>query len=64
MAHIIEVVRGTAAEARPKMNALFYSETVSASGQRHDGNKTRVIAVNGALTAKAKLMSEFRTRIE
>lgn len=45
MAHIIEVVRDTAGEARPKMNALFYSDSVSAIGHRTNGSETRAVAV-------------------
>jgi len=46
MAHIIEVVRDTAAEARSFLDALFYSDSVSAIGHRPDEDKTRAVAVN------------------
>lgn len=46
MAHIIEVVRDTASEARSFLDALFYSDSVSAIGHRADGNNTRAVAVN------------------
>jgi len=46
MAHIIEVVRDTTAEARSFLDALFYSDSVSAIGHRPDGDKTRAVAVN------------------
>lgn len=46
MAHIIEVVRETAGEARSFLDALFYSDSVSAIGHRPDHDKTRAVAVN------------------
>ena len=46
MAHIIEVVRETAAEARSFLDALYYSDSVSAIGHRADGDKTRAVAIN------------------
>ncbi len=46
MPHIIEVVRETAAEARSFLDALFYSESVSAIGHRSDSELIRAIAVN------------------
>ena len=46
MAHIIEVVRDTAGEARSFLDALFYSDSVSAIGHRRDEDKTRAVAVN------------------
>ncbi len=47
MAHIIEVVRDTAGEARSFLDALFYSDSVSAIGHRPDRTgKTRAVAVN------------------
>ncbi len=46
MAHIIEVVRETAGEARSFLDALFYSDSVSAIGHRPDGELTRAVAVN------------------
>jgi len=46
MAHIIEVVRDTASEARSFLDALFYSDSVSAIGHRPNDDKTRAVAVN------------------
>ena len=46
MAHIIEVVRDTTAEARSFLDALFYSNSVSAIGHRQNGEQTKAIAVN------------------
>lgn len=46
MAHIIEVERHSEAEACSFLDALFYSDSVSAIGYRPDGKKTRAVAVN------------------
>jgi len=46
MAHIIEVVRETEAEARSFLDALFYSDSVSAIGYCSDGSQIRAVAVN------------------
>jgi len=46
MAHIIEVVRASVGEARSFLDALFYSDSVSAIGYRSDAGKTRAVAVN------------------
>jgi len=46
MAHVIEILRDTEAEARSFLDALFYSDFVSAIGHRADGENTRAIAVN------------------
>lgn len=46
MAHIIEVVRDTEAEARSFLDALFYSDSVSAIGHRTENGETRAVAVN------------------
>ena len=46
MAHIIEVVRGTAGEARSFLDALFYSDSVSAIGYHLDEDETRAVAIN------------------
>lgn len=43
MAHIIEVVRETAGEARSFLDALFYSDSVSAIGHRTDGELIRAV---------------------
>ncbi len=45
MAHIIEVVRESETEACSFLDALFYSDSVSAVGYRPDGKKTRVIVI-------------------
>ena len=59
MAHIIEVVRHTASEARSFLDALFYSDSVSAIGHRPDDKNVRTIAVNW----DADEESEFDERI-
>ncbi len=46
MPHIIEVLRDTKAEARSFLDALFYSDSVSAIGHRPDGKQTRAVSVN------------------
>ena len=46
MPHIIEILRDTEAEARSILDALFYSDSVSAIGHRPDGELTRAVAVN------------------
>ena len=46
MPHIIEVLRDTQIEARSFLDALFYSDSVSAIGHRPDEDKTRAVAVN------------------
>lgn len=46
MPHIIEVLRETAGEARSFLDALFYSDSVSAIGHRPDGERIRAVAVN------------------
>jgi hypothetical protein len=55
MAHIIEVVRGTTGEARSFLDALFYSDSVSAIGHRPDGKKTRAVAVNWEADEESEL---------
>jgi len=55
MSHIIEVVRETAAEARSFLDALFYSDSVSAIGHRPDGKQTRVVAVNWDADEESKI---------
>jgi hypothetical protein len=59
MAHIIEVVRDTASKARSFLDALFYSDSVSAIGHRPDDDKTRAVAVNW----EGDEMSELDERI-
>ena len=46
MAHIIEVVRNSEVEARSFLDALFYSDSVSAIGYRLCNKRVRVVAVN------------------
>lgn len=46
MPHIIEVLRDTEGEARSFLDALFYSDSVSAIGHRPEGGLTRAVAVN------------------
>lgn len=55
MAHIMEVVRDTAGEARSFLDALFYSDSVSAIGHRAKGNETRAVAVNWDADAEGEL---------
>ncbi len=55
MAHIIEVVHDTAGEARPFLDALYYSDSVSAIGHRPDEDKTRAVAVNWDADATSEL---------
>ena len=46
MAHVLEILRDTEAQARSFLDALIYSDFVSAIGYRADGEKTRAIAIN------------------
>ena len=46
MAHLIEVIRNSEAEARSFLDALFYSDSVSAIGFRLCNEIVRVVAVN------------------
>lgn len=46
MAHIIEIIRNSEDEARSFLDALFYSDSVSAIGFRADGETIRTVAVN------------------
>ncbi len=55
MAHIIEVVRKTEAEAHSFLDALFYSDSVSAIGHRPNDRKTRAVAVNWDADEESKL---------
>jgi len=55
MAHIIEVVRHTEAEARSFLDALFYSDSVSAIGYRPDSKQTRAVAVNWDVDEESEL---------
>ena len=58
MAHIIEVVRETEAETRSFLDALFYSDSVSAIGHRSDGERTRAIAINWDADEETELDEE------
>ena len=55
MAHIIEVERRTADEARSFLDALFYSDSVSAIGHRPVGKKMRAVAVNWDAGSESEL---------
>lgn len=55
MAHIIEVERETVGEARSFLDALFYSDSVSAVGHRPDEDKTRAVAVNWDAECESEL---------
>lgn len=59
MPHIIEVLRDTQIEARSFLDALFYSDSVSAIGHCPDGELIRAVAVNW----DADEESEFDERI-
>ncbi len=64
MAHIIEVVRNTEAEARSFLDALFYSDSVSAIGHRQDNaGKIRAIAVNWDARSESKLDEQISQMI-
>ena len=60
MAHIIEVVRDTAGEARSFLDALFYSDSVSAIGHRPDGELIRAVAVNWNADEESDLDERMR----
>ena len=56
MAHIIEVERRTANEAHSFLDALFYSDSVSAIGHHPDkAGNIRAIAVNWDADEESKL---------
>lgn len=55
MAHIIEIVRDTPGEARSFLDALFYSDSVSAIGYRPEGEQTRAVAVNWDANEESEL---------
>ncbi len=64
MTHIIEVVRNTASEARSFLDALFYSDSVSAIGHRQDDSgKIRAIAVNWDADEESKLDEQISQMI-
>lgn len=55
MAHIIEVERGSEAEARFFLDAFYYSDSVSAIGFRPQGEKFIAVAVNWDAEETSKL---------
>lgn len=55
MAHIIEVLRDTEAEARSFLDALFYSDSVSAIGHRSENEKTRAVSINWEVDEESQL---------
>jgi len=60
MAHIIEVERHSEAEARSFLDALYYSDSVSAIGFRPQGEKFITVAVNWDAEETSELRrSEF-----
>lgn len=63
MAHIIEVERHSKAEARSFLDALFYSDSVSAIGHRPDGSKTRAVAVNWDADEESELDEQISEMI-
>ncbi len=63
MAHIIEVGRDSVGEARSFLEALFYSDSVSAIGHRQDGDKTRVVAVNWDAGSESELDKQLSNMI-
>ncbi len=60
MSHIIEVVRETAGEARSFLDALFYSDSVSAIGHRPDGKQTRVVAAGWDADEESEIDEQMR----
>ena len=63
MAHIIEVERRSEVEARSFLDALFYSDSVSAIGNRLQNGRVRAIAVNWDADEESELderISEMR----
>lgn len=55
MAHIIEVVRDTTGKARSFLDALFYSDSVSAIGYRSNDKQIRAIVVNWDANEESEL---------
>lgn len=55
MAHIIEVIRNSEVEARSFLDALYYSDSVSAIGLRADGKIIHAVAVNWDEEASSEL---------
>ena len=58
MAHIIEVERGSEAEACSFLDALYYSDSVSAIGFRPQGEKFIAVAVNWDALEEASELDE------
>lgn len=63
MAHIIEVMRETEAEARSFLDALFYSDSVSAIGCRPAGQMTIAVAVNWDVGEESELDEQISQMI-
>lgn len=59
MAHIIEVERRSEAEVRSFLDALYYSDSVSAIGYRLSCGKTRAVAVNWDVEEASELDEEI-----
>ncbi len=55
MAHIIEVKRHSKAEVCSFLDALFYSDSVSAIGYRSDNELIQAIAINWAAESENEL---------
>ena len=63
MAHIIEVIRNSEAEARSFLDALFYSDSVSAIGFRTDRGTIRVVTVNWDAEEESELDKQISQMI-
>ncbi len=63
MAHIIEVIRNSEAEARSFLDALYYSDSVSAIGFRICGETIRAVAVNWDEDASSELDEQISEMI-
>ena len=55
MAHIIEVIRNSEAEARSYLDALYHSDSVSAIGFRPKNGKFIAVAVNWVADEETEL---------
>ena len=65
MAHIVEVERRSEAEACSFLDALYYSDSVSAIGFRPQGEKFIAVAVNWDAEETSELgRSEFPMRFQ
>lgn len=63
MAHIIEVVRESESAARSFLDALFYSDSVSAIGYRTKDGETRAVAVNWDENSSSELDEQISEMI-